>query len=273
MPSDPTKIFPPLPKGLSLPFYYSSVHAIWVYYKVNPRKVAPFLQDIALQPALFDGHALVLLHFQRYTGFTSTVMSVVNEIQFNIIAYPKALAKQAPSISFADFLSGGEQTKTLGAYRLYVPVDNPFAATAGKVLFNEPTFVTTFSYTVPDINDPSQKRWLVTINDPDQTKKETILTLDIDANPPRLALSAMSPIMQYTRDPQGRVFAYAWNVFGAFASAVLDSGPTLTVGQSSHPMQAAVKELLDGVPAMGMQAFETPPVATSTRGYLIQQEK
>lgn len=272
MPNDPTKIFPPLPKGFSLPFYYGSVNAIWIYYKVNPSKVTLFLQDIALEPALFDGDALVLLHFQRYTGFTSKVTSVVNEIQFNVIAYPRALAKQAPSISFANFLVGGEQTKTLGAYRLYVPVDNPFAATAGKELFNEPTFVTTFSYTVPDINDPSQKRWLVTINDPDNAK-ETILTLDMDAHPPGLSLSAMSPIMQYTRDRQGRVFAYTWNVFGAFASAVLDSGPTLAVGQSSHPMQAATKELLEGVPAAGMQVFETPHVATSTRGYVIQQEE
>jgi hypothetical protein len=262
MPGDPTKIFPPLPKGFSLPFYYSSIHAIWVYYKVKAGKAAPFLQGIALEPALFDGQALVLLHFQRYTGFTSSAISVVNELQFNIIAYPKALEKQAPAISFADFLSGGEQTKTLGAYRLYVPVDNPFAAKAGKELFNEPTFV----------NDPSQKRWVVTCNDPDKTTNETILNLDIDANPPGLALSAMSPIMQYTRDPQGRVFAYTWNIFGAFASAIIDSGPALIVGQSPHPMRVAIQELLDGVPAAGMQAFETPPMATSTRGYLTQPE-
>src|SRR5882724_9479427 len=69
MPTDPNKIFPPLPKGFSLPFYYASVNAIWVYYKVSREKVEPYLQDIALEPALFDGQALVLLHFQRYTGF------------------------------------------------------------------------------------------------------------------------------------------------------------------------------------------------------------
>lgn len=272
MASDPTKIFPPLPKGLSLPFYYASVHGIWMYYKVSPKKVTPFLANIALEPALFDEQVLVLLHFQRYTGFTASVISVVSEMQFNLVAYPKALEKQAPAISFADFLSGGEQTKTLGAYRLYVPVDNPFAAKAGSELFNEPTFVTTFTYNVPDINDPSVKSWVVTCNDPDQTKKETILTLNVDANPPGHAMSAMSPIMQYTRDPKGRLFAYEWNVFGAFASAILESGPTLAIGQSSHPMRAAVQELLEGVPAAGMQTFETPPVATSTRGYIVQQE-
>jgi len=79
----------------------------------------------------------------------------------------------------------------------------------------------------------------------------------------------MSPIMQYTRNPKGRVFAYEWNVFGAFASALLDNGPKLVFGQSSHPMRAAMQGLLDGVPAAGMQTFETPPVATSTRGYLV----
>jgi hypothetical protein len=203
MPSDPNKIFPPLPKGFSLPFYYASVNAIWVYYKVSAEKVAPYLQDIALAPALFDGQALVLLHFQRYTGFISSALSVVNEVQLNIIAYPSVLAAQAPAISFADFLAGGEQTKTLGAYRLYVPADNPFAVQAGKELFNEPTFLTTFTYAVPDMNDPSQKSWVVTCNDPDKTKNQTIFTLKIDANPPDLVLSAMSPIMQYTRDPKG----------------------------------------------------------------------
>jgi hypothetical protein len=271
MPTDPNKIFPPLPAGFSLPFYYASVNAIWMYYKVSPESVEPYLQDIALKPALFDGQALVLLHFQRYTGFISGLVSVVNEVQLNIVAYPTVLDAQTPAISFADLLAGGETTKTIGAYRLYVPVDNSFAAKAGNELFNEPTFVTTFTYTVPDINDPSQKSWDVTCNDPTDPK-QFIFTLNVDANPPGLALSAMSPIMQYTRDPQGRVFAYTWNVFGAFESAQLECGPTLVFGTSSHPMRAAMQGLLDGVPAVGMQTFETPPVATSTRGYLIQPE-
>jgi hypothetical protein len=271
MPTDPHKIFPPLPAGFSLPFYYSSVNGIWMYYRVSREKVVPFLQDIALEPALFDGQAMVLLHFQRYTGFVSSLLSAVNEVQLNIIAYPKVLAAQAPAISFADFLAGGEQTKTLGAYRLFVPVDNPFAAKAGKELFNEPTFATTFNYTVSDINDPAQQSWDVTCNDPSDAK-QFIFTLHAEANPPGLAKSAMSPIMQYTRDPKGNVFAYTWNVFGAFESALLDYGPTLVIGQSSHPMRAAMQSLLEGVPAAGMQTFETPPVGTSTRGYLIQPE-
>jgi len=269
MPTDPNKIFPPIPAGFSLPFYYASVNAIWMYYKVGPEKVTPYLKDIALEPALFDGQACVLLHFQRYTGFVAGLVSVVNEVQFNIVAYPTALSEQTPAISFADFLAGGETTKTLGAYRLYVPVDNSFAANAGKELFNEPTFVTTFTYTVPDINDPGQTSWDVTCNDPADAK-QFIFTLNADARPPGLALSAMSPIMQYTRDPQGRVFAYTWNVFGAFESALLDCGPALTFGTSSNPMRTVMQEMLDGVPAAGMQTFETPPVATSTRGYIIE---
>lgn len=271
MPTDPNKVFPPLPAGFSLPFYYASVNAIWMYYKVSPEKVLPYLQDIALEPALFDGQALVLLHFQRYTGFISSLLSAVNEVQLNIVAYPTVLAEQAPAISFADFLAGGEQTKTLGAYRLFVPADNPFAAKAGRELFNEPTFVTTFNYTVPDINDPSQPSWDVTCNDPNDAK-QFIFTLNADAHPPGLTTSAMSPIMQYTRDPKGNVFAYSWNVFGAFQSALLDCGPALVIGQSAHPMRETMQNLLAGVPAAGIQTFETPPVGTSTRGFLIQPE-
>ena len=262
-------IFPPIPKGFSLPFYYASVQGIWVYYKVSPERVGPYLEGIALEPALLDGEALVLLHFQRYTGFLSSLLSTVTEVQLNIVAYPTVLAAQAPSISFADLLAGGEQTKTFGAYRLYVPADNPFAAKAGAELFYEPTFATTFTYTVPDIDDPSQQRWVVTCNDPADSK-QTIFTLDIAANPPGAAASAMSPIMQYTRDPNGQVFAYTWNIFGTVLSTLLECGPTLVLGESSHPMRAAMQSLLEGVPAAGMQTFETPPVATSARGYLVQ---
>ncbi|MEK6371305.1 MAG: hypothetical protein AABO58_01290 [Acidobacteriota bacterium] len=239
---------------------------------MSPEKVAPYLENIALQPALFDGQAMVLLHFQRYTGFISGLLSAVNKVQLNIVAYPTVLAAQAPAISLADFLAGGEQTKTIGAYRLYVPADNPFAAKAGNELFNEPTFVTTFTYKVPDINDPTQASWDLACNDPSDPT-EFIFTLHAGARPPALATSAMSPIMQYTRDPQGRVFAYSWNVFGAVQSALLqEGGPTLQFGRSRHPMCAAMQGLLDGVPAVGMQTFETPPVGTSTRGYLIQPE-
>jgi hypothetical protein len=85
-------------------------------------------------------------------------------------------------------------------------------------------------------------------------------------------LSAMSPIMQYTRDPKGLVFTYTWNVFGVFANAILDCGPTLIIGQSLHPMRTVMQRLLHGIQAVGMQTFETLPVATSTRSYLIQPE-
>jgi hypothetical protein len=43
MPTDPGRIFPPLPSGFSLPFYYASVNAIWVYYKVSLETVTPYL--------------------------------------------------------------------------------------------------------------------------------------------------------------------------------------------------------------------------------------
>jgi len=65
MTTNPNKVFPPLPQGFSLPFYYASVNAIWMYYKVNPEQVVPYLKGIAIEPALFDGQALVLLNFRQ----------------------------------------------------------------------------------------------------------------------------------------------------------------------------------------------------------------
>ena len=270
MDADPNKIFPPLPAGFTLPFYYASVSAIWVYYAIDPRTAAPFLENSGLEPALFDGRAVALLNFQRYTAHLAPVLSTVNEAQFNIMAYPAVRAAQTPAISLADFLAGGEQTKLIGAFRLWVPADNPNAVGGGKELFYEPTFLTTFTYKVPDLNDPAQQSWDVTCNDPNDSR-EFIFALHADVAPLALTASAMSPVTQYTLDPRRRLFSYAWNLNSVFQSAIVDEGgPTIRFGGSAHPMRADMQRLLDGASAAGVQIFDSPPAGASTRGFLVQ---
>ena len=260
---------PIFPQASTQPFYYASVSSIWVYYFVAPKNVAPFLKNTGVEPALFDGQAMALLNFQRYTSHLAPVLSTVNEVQLNIVGYPAVRAAQTPAISLADFLAGGEQTKLIGAFRLWVPADNPNAVKGGRDLFYEPTFQTTFRYMVPDLNDPSQTTWDVTCNDPTDPK-QFIFTLNVDVSDLVFATSVMSPVTQYTLDPKRHLFSYAWNLNGPFQSALLDDGgPTIQFGQSAHPMRADMQRLLDGAKPVGVQIFDSPPAAASTRGFLV----
>jgi len=258
------------PQKSTLPFYFASVSSIWVYYLVPSDNVGSYLQDSGAQPALFDGQAMALLNFQRFTAHFAPAMSVTNEAQFNIMAYPTLRAAQVPEISVADFLAGGEQTKLIGAFRLWVPADNPNAVSGGKDLFYEPTFLTTFTDQVPDLNDPGQTSWDVTCNDPTDAK-QSIFTLKVD-DPPTSTASVMSPVTQYTLDPKRRLFSYGWNLNGTFQSSLLDDGggTSIAFGTSSHPMRADMQNVLAGAVPVGVQIFNSPPAAASTRGFLVQ---
>jgi hypothetical protein len=257
------------PQASPQPFYFASVSSIWIYFLVPPENVGPFLADKPVQPALFDGQAMALLNFQRFTAHFASAMSVTNEAQFNIVAYPTIPAAQVPQISVADLLAGGEQTKLIGAFRLWVPADNPAAVQGGAEMFYEPTFLTTFTYAVPDLNDPAQTSWDVMCNDPADPMK-LIFTLEVPT-PPGVSTSVMSPVTQYTLNPQGRLFSYGWNLNGTFESALIDAaGATIELGSSSHPMRAAMEAVLAGAVPVGVQIFNSPPAAASPRGFLVQ---
>jgi len=257
------------PQASTLPFYFASLSSIWVYYLVPRNNVDPYLHDSGAEPALFGGLAMALLNFQRFTAHFAPVMSVTNEAQFNIMAYPKVRAAQVPQISVADFLAGGEQTKLIGAFRLWVPADNPNAVKGGAEMFYEPTFLTTFSYNVPDLNDPNQTSWDVTCNDPADAK-QSIFTLQV-GNPPATTTSVMSPVTQYTLDPQRRLFSYGWNLNGTFQTSQFESsGSCIAFGTSSHPMRADMQKVLAGAAPVGVQIFNSPPAAASTRGFIVQ---
>jgi len=97
-------------------------------------------------------------------------MSTCNEVEFNILAYPKRWKDEGrvPDISFEDFIIGQEQTKTIGAYRVQVPADNLVAVKAGADEFGEQKFFTMFNYSVPSDNAPTQSSasWTYTVLDP-----------------------------------------------------------------------------------------------------------
>jgi hypothetical protein len=253
-----------------MPFYYASLSTIWCYYTLDPAKVTPFLKNTGLEPALFDGKAVACFDFQRYTAHLAPVLSTVNEVELNVLAYPRVRAAQAPSMPLADFLKGNEQTKVIGAFRLHVAADNQNAVNAGKELFAEPKFLTTFDYMVPDLNDPGQAAWDVTCNDPADAK-QFIFKLHADVRALNFTPSAMSPIAQYTIDAKGRLLSCTWNLHGTYQNAMVAgaAAPTVTFGTSGHPMRRDMQALLGEAPAAAVQIFEAPPVATQSRGFYV----
>src|SRR5205085_242629 len=119
--------------------------------------------------------------------------------------------------------------------------------------------------------DPAQTSWDLTCNDPTDPK-QSIFTLHADVADLAFAPRVMSPVTQYTLDPQRRLFSYGWNLNGVFRSALLDDGgaASITFGTSSHPMRADMQNVLAGAVPAGVQIFDSPPAAASPRGFVVQ---
>jgi hypothetical protein len=165
LPSDQTpfaRVFPPLPQGFNEPFWYGSLQSFWLYYLTEPDAVAARLPD-GLQTALFEtnegSRALASLDFQAYTGHGASFLEYVQEVEFNVYAYPEARVPDVPLMTWQDYLLGEDQTKTIGGYRLHVPCDNINAVRAGIGLYGEPKYLAHFTYSVPTLNDPTVVTW------------------------------------------------------------------------------------------------------------------
>ena len=176
--STPNKWFPP-PTMFSFPFYYASLSSLTVFYRVPAQPLRARLKNTTLEPAGFGarGEGVISLEFQNYTDHLGSGQApgnpgvgTCNEVEFNILAYPKRWKEEGrvPDISFEDFIIGQEQTKTIGAYRVQVPADNLVAVKAGADEFGEQKFFTMFNYSVPSDNAPTQPAtsWTYTVLDP-----------------------------------------------------------------------------------------------------------
>lgn len=142
-------------------FNYGSLQSLMVFFSVPASVVRPLLKGTGLEPGIFDGKALVNLNFERYAGFGSGYSSYVDEVEFNVVAFPRFRAGTEPALSVAQYLAGGDQSKTYGNYRINVPCDNPPAVQAGSQKYGEVKFVASFTFAVPDVNDPSVTSWWI----------------------------------------------------------------------------------------------------------------
>ena len=300
--SPPNKILAPIPSGITTPFYYSSLSNIIVHYLVDKERVKPYFhgqfENCGVRPALFGDKASVSYNFQVYTGFFSAgvdapqsewlskASGVTQELELNIVAFPKGRAHDVPDITFDQWLQGDDQTKLLGNHRIFVPCDDPAAISAGEELFGEPKFLTSFLTNLPSQNPcrapgpvykPEWVRtWGFRVNDP-SASSEAIFTVIADTEGLRSTPAAISSITEYGI-PNDTAIGCRWNILSPFDTFLLEGTEPaervkLTYGTSTHPMGVAMRELLDGVDPYAIQTYLSAPVAIQSRPYYLKPQK
>ncbi len=272
-------VFPPIPAGLSMPFYYGSLTSFWVFYKVDPLTAAPYLKGTGLKLATFGGAALASLDLQFYTAAYGVQknfpkpqpgMSVTTEIEFNIWAYAESMHHLYPAgISAEEFIMGQDQTKTIGGYRVWVPCDNKFAIQAGKGIFGENKFYTVMDFDTPCGNNAMQTTWSYKCYSPNE-KQRFIYSLEADLSGTPPVLANPSSITLYG-DLKGRLVGSHWNLFGQYDTYLLSKAARnkvkLTYGTGSHPMRADMKKVIGNAAPYAVQVFQSRDSAAESRGF------
>jgi hypothetical protein len=279
-------------------FNYGSLQSLMVFFSVPVSSVNPILARTGLEPGIFDGNALVNLNFERYAGFGSNYSSYVNEVEFNVVAYPSFKASVRPQLGVADYLNGEDQSKTYGNYRINVPCDSEVAVKAGSSKYGEVKFVAGFQFNVPDVNDPAVDSWWIrcfantkaqqaisTAISNGEVKSHIPYIFDLQVNTNLAGSSSyspFSPVPAYA-NLNGKMITSSRVVFGLFkvwcnatkdASGNLGPATPLPAGsvsfqvgdetQSDHGMQSQLAALFKNNPAaVGILLYESQPAASS----------
>jgi hypothetical protein len=297
-----SKVFSSVPKPFEMPFFYASLSSLKVYCAVPAVGLGPYLGGTTLRAATFTDlppdQGVVSVEFQNYTGHGGILLETCNEVEFNVLAYPASRADRIAPMSLVDFIRGMEQTKSVGGFRVYVPCDNDVAIEAGRGIFGEPKFKTTFDFHVPTPNMVNQRTWTYTVNDPAYPKpddgegypkpKDIIYTVNADltglaidphGNPSPLVLYSMFPELSdgglAGRDGYKgqRLIGSLWNIFDLFQTYRLDAATqgrvSMTFGKSKHPMRVDMEKIIGKAPPVCVQVYQSEPVAAENRAYFV----
>ncbi|MEE4174399.1 MAG: hypothetical protein V2I57_09135 [Xanthomonadales bacterium] len=280
----------------AMPFYYASFVGVWVYWLTDLDKVKPHFDrgEGDFRPYVFmddddNEKALVAINFQTYTDHAGMALGVVNEVEFNICAYPTADERRVPrGLSVDQFLMGIDQTKRIGLFRIHVPADNTIAVAAGKAFFGEPKFFAQFNYTVPAFNNQAQKTWEINVydeNEPNPMNPENDHHLLFSMHVPELDMAPRyantSPLALYTyvKDestgediPNGS----HWQMLLPMAHyhplpPDVVSELTITAGGSQvEHMADDIRTLIGDQPAVAVQVFRSNPACIEGAAYDVR---
>lgn len=285
------QLMPQQPEGFEMPFWYSSLQSLWLYYPVPRDVLAGLLPELpaghGLRVAEFeelDGHGLVSLDFQLYTSGGENFLSFTREIEFNIYVYPESRLPAVPLMPWQEYLRGRDQTKTIGGFRLHVPCDNPVAVQAGRQNFGEPKWLAEFVYEVPSPNAPKVRTWTYAVYEPRQEPapqdpppaSKMIFKVHADLTGTAPVISDLSPLIEYgTREIDGRtvVAANHWTFFGSFDTYFFTEDAARKVNvhlgpTDLHRLRQDVQDLIGSTPPVAAQTFTSAPVSSEAQAWL-----
>jgi hypothetical protein len=261
----------------TLPFYYAGIQSIWLYWEADLALLARYLRPKKMAPVSFDGTGLVAMNFFNAVALYGQGQpgnpgaAGFNETEINIVACARDQAERVPALSVRDFLLEGDQTKRVGAYRVWVLCDNPIAIACGRQLFSENKILTPYTYDVPALNNPGQSRFTWTCHDGDDATKsiysaEVSLT-GITPVPGNMAEWVdLSWVTEYER-----VAASRRNYFGMcdtyFVPQANRNAVVVTPGDSASAPRHDVHELIGDRPAVAVQLFRSPTCIAEARPY------
>lgn len=260
-----------------------------------------------LEIATFDGMGCIMFDFQSYTGQFSFGSTVCQEIEVQIISYPKSLQRTVPTVSFREFLLGEDQTRLIGNHRIHVPCDSVVASMAGKMLFDEPKFAATFTSEVPSMNQPIAKTptnsWKFACYDqsnvvdigalksfPEQTKlkeleqalanapqnqKNLVYACDIDLTGLTSVQANQSPITEYGLSLNERKLTAArWDILQPLSLFFLEGSDKgrvkVQLGESTHKMKHTIETLIGTAEASAVYTYQTTPTAIQSRPFFVE---
>lgn len=274
-----------------MPFYYASFVGIWVYWLTDYDKVHYFFEQGDFIPYVFtddngNKKALTVINYQTYTSHAGMALGTVNEVEFNVCAYPAIDEGRVPQgLSVKDFLIGVDQTKLIGLYRIHVPADNTIAVAAGRAFFGEPKFFAQFWYNIPDPNFPTQKTWDMYVFDskaegvvgapkPPTSKEHMIFHLSVPEINAMPDWANTSPLALYTH-VDGIPNGSHWQMLLPMAQYCpldyeLAANITMEAGDSpERSMAADIRALIGDSRPVGVQIFRSNPACIEGGAYEV----
>lgn len=259
------------------PFYYAGIQSMWIYWLVDLPLLDRYLRKLKMAPVSFDGVGVVGMNFFNAValygqGFPGNPGAAgFNETEINIIACAANQVDNVPQLSFKDFLLGGDQTKRIGAYRVWVLCDSAVAVAAGRQLYFENKILTPYTYNVPALNNPGQYAYTWTCHDEQDVSKD-IYTANV-------SLTGLDPIPGNMSEwidlswvmPDERVAASRRNYFGMYDTYYIPqenhSAVVVRAGTSTSQPRHDVHELIGTRPAAAVQVFRSPTCIAEARPY------
>ncbi|MGW4130926.1 hypothetical protein [Amycolatopsis japonica] len=262
---------PPVAEPYLLPFHYGALHTIGIDYLADPARCADILGQVhpRLAVAEFDGKACVSVNYQLYFAQYPNGGGITQEVEINIVGYPRGEHHRLPNLSYLDYARGVDQTKLLGIGRIHVLCDNPIAIDAGRKLFAEPKQRATFTAVAPSFNGPATDSWSVNCYQDGAELFEFAAVLeDLGHEPVHHA-----PITGYGTDDEGRLLAGPMNVYHPYRHYRLGADTAdrvrFTITDADSVVGDDLGTLIGGVPAAAVWTFQSAPVAAHHRPYYL----